>query len=181
MILPLPKLHPRPHRVADLNRSVNEMIHRGSCLCGGIRYEIHGSLDAVVNCHCSDCRKAHAAAFRTRAAVKTKDFHWVAGKDLLKYYEAKPGEFRTFCRVCGSSMVPYTRNDLKNSVSLWEPWTPILASSRNAMSLFRTRLLGTRLQMIFPDSMGTGLNEQDRTSRFYEAFTRKLCLRRCAL
>jgi hypothetical protein len=24
----------------------------GSCLCGGIRYQIDGPLGAVVNCHC---------------------------------------------------------------------------------------------------------------------------------
>jgi hypothetical protein len=31
---------------------------RGSCLCGGIRYEVDGPLGMVVHCHCSMCRKA---------------------------------------------------------------------------------------------------------------------------
>lgn len=86
------------------------MIHRGTCLCGGIRYEIRGALNAVVNCHCSDCRKAHGAAFRTRASVKTEDFLWISGKELLTRYESKPGEFRTFCRVCGSNLVTEFRD-----------------------------------------------------------------------
>lgn len=86
------------------------MIYNGTCLCGGIRYEIHGPLDTVVNCHCSDCRKAHGAAFRTRASVKRKDFHWVSGADLLTRYESKPGELRTFCRVCGSNLVTEFRD-----------------------------------------------------------------------
>ena len=85
--------------------NAKRMIYKGSCLCGGVIYEIHGPLTGVLNCHCLDCRKAHGAAFRTRASVKTKDFHWIAGKDLLTHYESKPGEFRTFCRVCGSSIV----------------------------------------------------------------------------
>jgi len=38
---------------------------RGSCLCGGVRYEIAGPLSGALNCHCSMCRKAHGAAFRT--------------------------------------------------------------------------------------------------------------------
>ncbi|HSH43896.1 MAG TPA: GFA family protein [Arenicellales bacterium] len=81
------------------------MIHRGSCLCGEVRYEIHGELLDVLNCHCSMCRKFHGAAFRTRAAVRAGDFHWLAGEHLLTRYESSPGEYKTFCSVCGSSMV----------------------------------------------------------------------------
>lgn len=81
------------------------MIHKGSCLCGGVTYEIHGALTGVLNCHCSDCRKAHGAAFRTRASVRTADFKWISGEELITHYEAKPGEFRTFCGVCGSNLV----------------------------------------------------------------------------
>lgn len=81
------------------------MTHRGGCLCGGITYEIRGELLDVVNCHCSMCRKFHGAAFRTRAAVRAADFHWLTGEHLLTAYESSPGEFKTFCRVCGSPMV----------------------------------------------------------------------------
>lgn len=81
------------------------MIHKGSCLCGQVRYEIHGELRGVLNCHCSMCRKAHGAAFRTRAAVRSADFRWLSGEDLLTHYESSPGQQRTFCRVCGSNLV----------------------------------------------------------------------------
>ena len=81
------------------------MIHKGSCLCGGIRYEIHGKLSGVLNCHCSMCRKAHGAAFRTRASVRVADFRWLSGEELLTHYASSPGEQRTFCRVCGSNLV----------------------------------------------------------------------------
>jgi len=81
------------------------MIHKGGCLCGQIRYEIHGELVEVLNCHCSMCRKAHGAAFRTRATVWVRDFHWLRVQHLLTHYESSPGEFRAFCRVCGSNMI----------------------------------------------------------------------------
>lgn len=87
------------------------MIHKGSCLCGQVRYEIRGELTGVLNCHCSDCRKAHGAAFRTRAMVNAVDFAWLNGEELLTHYEAKPGEFRTFCRVCGSSILTRFRDN----------------------------------------------------------------------
>jgi len=51
------------------------------------------------------CRKAHGAAFRTRAAVKRADFKWLVGEHLLTRYESSPGEYRTFCSVCGSNIV----------------------------------------------------------------------------
>lgn len=81
------------------------MTHKGSCLCGQVTYEIHGDLLDVLNCHCSMCRKFHGAAFRTRAAVRVADFQWLSGEYLLTHYESSPGEFKTFCSVCGSSMV----------------------------------------------------------------------------
>ena len=78
---------------------------RGSCLCGGVRYENSGALSYPLNCHCSMCRKAHGAAFRTRARVKVEDFRWTQGAEQVTYYESSPGNHRGFCRVCGSPLL----------------------------------------------------------------------------
>lgn len=51
------------------------------------------------------CRKAHGAAFRTRASVKTSDFEFLSGEELLTYYESSIGEWRSFCSICGSNMI----------------------------------------------------------------------------
>ena len=51
------------------------------------------------------CRKAHGAAFRTRASVPIDDFHFLSGEELLTYYESSPGERRSFCKVCGSVII----------------------------------------------------------------------------
>jgi hypothetical protein len=80
------------------------MLH-GSCLCQGIRYEISGELRDALNCHCSMCRKAHGAAFRSRARVRAADFRLVSGEELLTFYQSSPGTHRGFCRVCGSPIV----------------------------------------------------------------------------
>lgn len=81
------------------------MIQRGSCLCQRVQYRIHGPMIDVLNCHCSMCRKLHAAAFRTRAKVASKDWEWVSGESLVKYYESSPGEHKGFCSECGSSLL----------------------------------------------------------------------------
>jgi len=78
---------------------------RGSCLCGSIRYEVTGALRGAVNCHCTMCRKAHGAAFRTRAAVRRGDFRFTQGESLLTRYESSPGHYRCFCSRCGSPIV----------------------------------------------------------------------------
>lgn len=36
---------------------------QGSCLCGGVRYQINGPLTGALNCHCAMCRKAHGRLF----------------------------------------------------------------------------------------------------------------------
>jgi hypothetical protein len=78
---------------------------RGSCLCGGVRYRISGPLFDALNCHCSMCRKAQGAAFRSRARVKAADFAWVSGEELVNFYQSSPGNHRGFCRVCGSPIL----------------------------------------------------------------------------
>jgi hypothetical protein len=78
---------------------------RGSCLCGAVRYEIDGSLEGALNCHCSMCRKAHGAAFRSRARVASTDFRWVAGESRVTWYASSPGTERGFCSVCGSPLL----------------------------------------------------------------------------
>jgi hypothetical protein len=86
------------------------MSVKGSCLCGGIQYEVTGSFGRVVHCHCSMCRKATGAAFRSRAAVPASAFHWLAGETLVSKYESSPGETRTFCRVCGATLPTFFRD-----------------------------------------------------------------------
>jgi hypothetical protein len=80
------------------------MSIKGSCLCGGIRYEVDRFTGPVVNCHCSMCRKATGAAFRTRVSVPSEAFRWLAGEALVTRYASSPGEARTFCRVCGATL-----------------------------------------------------------------------------
>ncbi len=73
----------------------------GSCLCGGVRFEIT-KVPLIVLCHCSICRKANGAAFDSGAAVPVADFKLTTGDDLIQTYESSPDTRRAFCRVCGS-------------------------------------------------------------------------------
>jgi hypothetical protein len=78
----------------------NKMI-KGSCLCGGIRFEID-AVRSLTHCHCGSCRKLTGAAFASYVHVEADKFRLVSGEDLAQRFESSPGSFRTFCRVCGS-------------------------------------------------------------------------------
>ena len=74
----------------------------GSCLCGAIHYAIEGRIGPVVNCHCSQCRKASGAAFASNASVPRDAFRFLSGRSSVREYESSPGHWRAFCGRCGS-------------------------------------------------------------------------------
>jgi hypothetical protein len=78
------------------------MSLKGSCLCGGIRYEIDGELSPAMFCHCSICRKSNGSAFALNVPVKTSDFNLLAGENLLRSYASSEDAKRFFCETCGS-------------------------------------------------------------------------------
>ena len=75
---------------------------KGGCLCGRITYAIHERLEMISHCHCPTCRKAHAAAFASAAAIKAESLEFTSGESSLQYYESSPGKRRYFCPNCGS-------------------------------------------------------------------------------
>jgi hypothetical protein len=47
--------------------------------------------------------------------VQVKDFRWIQGEDLVKYYETFGGYQRGFCGECGSPILNRTRPDSKRA------------------------------------------------------------------
>jgi len=41
----------------------------GGCACGAIRYETDADPVVMLNCHCSDCRKASGSAYAAIVVV----------------------------------------------------------------------------------------------------------------
>lgn len=80
---------------------------KGSCLCGGVRFEIDKTAGPFELCHCRRCRKVTGSAFYSGIYVMAEDFRLVEGKDLIANYEApilrSPPAYRaSFCKRCGS-------------------------------------------------------------------------------
>ncbi|MBS1199968.1 MAG: hypothetical protein H6R27_646 [Proteobacteria bacterium] len=81
-----------------------EGIVPGSCLCGGVAWEVTGKPSLMMNCHCSRCRRGRGAAHATNAFYKLDQFRWVRGEELTDSFKVPDAQFFTqhFCRVCGS-------------------------------------------------------------------------------
>ena len=76
----------------------------GSCLCGGVRFEVTRPFRRANHCHCSRCRKHSGTFGLTQARVPREGFRFLAGEDLIRVYRPDGGAAKAFCSVCGSSL-----------------------------------------------------------------------------
>ena len=82
---------------------------RGSCLCGGVKFEIERATGPFELCHCSRCRKVSGSAYLTWLRVLREDFRFVQGADLIRTFElpvreSPPAYDTSFCTRCGSQV-----------------------------------------------------------------------------
>lgn len=82
---------------------------KGSCLCGGVRFEIGGELTPIQLCHATRCRKATGGAYAPEMLGLRAELRWLAGEDLVRHFEAPllrepPAYRRAFCATCGSPL-----------------------------------------------------------------------------
>ena len=80
------------------------MMHKGSCLCGAVSYELDTEPKAVSHCHCRMCQKQHGAAFASYASIPKVDLKYLSGEDLLTSYNSSARIVRRFCSLCSSNM-----------------------------------------------------------------------------
>jgi hypothetical protein len=77
----------------------------GSCLCGGVRFEVELPFRRANNCHCSRCRKHSGMYAGAQGRVARERFRLLAGKELVRVYRPDEGAaVKAFCSVCGSSL-----------------------------------------------------------------------------
>jgi hypothetical protein len=79
-------------------------IVRGSCLCGGVRFEVEPPFRRANYCHCSRCRKHSGGATLVQGRVARERFRLLAGAELMRVFRPEGGAVKAFCSVCGSSL-----------------------------------------------------------------------------
>mgnify|MGYP001204868345 CR=1 FL=1 len=76
--------------------------HTGSCLCGGVAFEVTGPMRPVIACHCTQCRKSTGHYFASTAAPAA--MVRFLSEETLSWYRSSPEAERGFCARCGSSL-----------------------------------------------------------------------------
>ncbi len=113
------------------------MIHKGSCHCKAVTYEIEASatLD-VTDCNCSICSKSGYL----HLIVNKEKFKLLSGKDNLNTYTFDTGEAKhLFCKTCGikSFYIPRSHPDSYSvNVRCW---------MKKRLSLSKPRLLTAKI------------------------------------
>ena len=76
----------------------------GSCLCGGVRFEVTLPFRRANYCHCSRCRKHSGSNALAQGRVPREGFRLVAGDELVRVHRPDAGAVKAFCVECGSSL-----------------------------------------------------------------------------
>src|SRR5579862_855578 len=82
-----------------------EHPHRGSCLCGAVRFEVEGTFQRFYLCHCEYCRKDTGSAHAANLFASGAKLTWLSGQDKVICYALPSTQHRKcFCSICGSAM-----------------------------------------------------------------------------
>lgn len=75
----------------------------GGCLCGAIRYRLHGTVEDSAYCHCRTCQRQSGAPVVAWFAIAPAQFAYTKGKP--KGYRASTRATREFCGDCGTYLL----------------------------------------------------------------------------
>ena len=79
-----------------------EGVTEGGCLCGAIRYQVHGNPTTSMICHCRTCRKAAGAPVVAWLTFPLEGFSFVQG--VPAQFRSSGSVIRTFCSSCGTPL-----------------------------------------------------------------------------
>ncbi len=74
----------------------------GGCLCGAIRYAIHGVPGSSGICHCQSCRRAAGSPAVAWITLPVDRFSFARGTPAQ--FRSSPPVVRTFCATCGTPL-----------------------------------------------------------------------------
>jgi hypothetical protein len=77
---------------------------RGSCLCGGVKFELTEAPETLRYCHCESCKKLSGGAATLNGRVPSSSIRILEGEELLQTFQPAEGSSKTFCVACGSNL-----------------------------------------------------------------------------
>jgi hypothetical protein len=77
---------------------------RGSCLCGGVRFEVTEPFASMRYCHCASCKKLSGGGATANGRARSESIRILEGEELLRTFQPAEGSAKTFCSRCGSNL-----------------------------------------------------------------------------
>jgi len=77
-------------------------MHKGSCLCGAVSFQIEGDLHPPDACHCRMCRKVSGHFWASTDLPESA--LTLSGADKVTWFQSSEKVKRGFCSVCGSAL-----------------------------------------------------------------------------
>ena len=76
----------------------------GTCLCGGIRFEVDADPETLRFCHCTSCKHLSGGAGTVNFPAAPSSIRIVEGEELIQSFTPEGGSAKTFCRNCGANL-----------------------------------------------------------------------------
>jgi hypothetical protein len=77
---------------------------RGTCLCGGVKYDVDAQPDSLRFCHCTSCKQLSGGAGTVNFGAPPSAIRILEGEELLQSFTPEGGSAKTFCRNCGTNL-----------------------------------------------------------------------------
>jgi hypothetical protein len=79
-------------------------VLHGTCLCGGVSFEVDVTPELIRFCHCESCKKLSGGAGTANVRAASAAIRILDGEELLQTYQPPEGSAKTFCLSCGSNL-----------------------------------------------------------------------------
>jgi hypothetical protein len=83
---------------------VADYASRGSCLCGGVTFELTAPFIRISMCHCTTCKAISGGVGTATGRVPTSAVRVLTGRELVTTYQPDEGLAKSFCSLCGSNL-----------------------------------------------------------------------------
>lgn len=77
-------------------------MHKGSCICQKVSFEIEGDIKPMDACHCKICRKA-SGHFGVGTDIDREKIK-ILGEENIQWFQSSDWVRRGFCKTCGCHM-----------------------------------------------------------------------------
>lgn len=94
-----------------------DKMHKGSCMCEAVRYEVSPPFTGIINCHCKQCQQLHGS-YNPLLITDKENFKFTAGGDNVTWYNSSSHSERGFCKTCGSAMFKRDKAGPKIKISV---------------------------------------------------------------